>query len=279
VNGGQSSYGFQILGSIAYFSSRGPRRDGVLRPDVVAPGFGVASALSADCPHSAWAQVQDGVHSVGSGTSQANAHTTGAIALIMEELLDGGEGLPSPERIRSILRERAHHDAVTGPLYDPAYGNGKLSLISAGTTAVLDPDPADPAVPVPARFTMAPPFPNPGSGRVILEYTLNESAGAGNRTPLRGGSAEAARSASGTGRHLGTAAAATTGETTIRLAIVDIQGRLVARTERPAGTGRQRIIWDGRGRDGRPVPAGLYYARLTAGHDIAVRKLVRLDQE
>lgn len=271
VNGGQSSYGFQVLGSIAYFSSLGPRRDGALRPDVVAPGFGVASALSADSPQSAWSQVQDGVHSVGSGTSQANAHTTGAVALIMEELVAGGEGFPSPERIRAILRERAHHDGFTGAPYDPAYGNGKLSLVPKGSTSILDDDPVEPGLPVPARFALAPPFPNPGAGRVVLEYTVEEEPSAP-EPGLRGAAA---------GRHAGglRTAAAAPGETTVRLAILDIQGRMVARFERPAGTGRQRIIWDGRGRDGRPVPAGLYYARLTNGRDVAVRKLVRLVQE
>lgn len=255
LDGGQSSYGFQILGSIAYFSSLGPRRDGVPRPDVVAPGFGVASSLSADCPHSAWSQVQDGVHSVGSGTSQANAHTTGAIALILQELLAGGEGPPAPARIRSVLLERAHHDSFTGAAYDPAYGNGKLSLLPKGSTAVIDEGPADPFVPTPARFSLAPPFPNPAAGTMILEYTLSDGPGT-------------AMGASG-----GTA---TLGGTTVVLVIVDLQGRLVARFERPAEAGRQRLFWDGNGSDGRPVPAGLYYARLTAGPDTAVRKLVRL---
>ena len=64
----------------------------------------------------------------------------------------------------------------------------------------------------------------------------------------------------------------------VTLAIFDVQGRLVrmlaASATLPSGT--HRIEWDSRGQDGRPVPAGVYFARLEAGSASRVDKLVRL---
>jgi endonuclease I len=62
----------------------------------------------------------------------------------------------------------------------------------------------------------------------------------------------------------------------VTLAIHDVSGRVVralARDqERSAGT--QRLTWDGRDDAGRPLPAGLYFARLEAGRLRATHRLV-----
>lgn len=65
---------------------------------------------------------------------------------------------------------------------------------------------------------------------------------------------------------------------TVSLAIYDVRGRFVrtlVRSERLAA-GSHRTEWDGRGQDGRPVAAGVYFARLEAGDASRVDKLVRL---
>ncbi len=50
-----------------------------------------------------------------------------------------------------------------------------------------------------------------------------------------------------------------------RLAIYDAVGRhLDTVFEGPLGAGRTRAIWEGRSHGGRPAPAGVYFARLTA---------------
>lgn len=51
-----------------------------------------------------------------------------------------------------------------------------------------------------------------------------------------------------------------------RLAIYDVRGRRVRRLEdAPHFPGRFEVIWDGRDDAGRPVPAGVYVARLFLG--------------
>jgi hypothetical protein len=88
----------------------------------------------------------------------------------------------------------------------------------------------------PTRFTLAAPVrPNPTTSRTWLEYTIGPDV-------------------------------ATGGPVEVSLAIHDVQGRMV-RTLRDTrdGVGRYLIEWNGRGDDGRPVGAGVYYLRFRAG--------------
>jgi hypothetical protein len=55
--------------------------------------------------------------------------------------------------------------------------------------------------------------------------------------------------------------------------ICDVRGRRVALVGVPMGI--SRLDWDGRGKDGRPVPAGVYFARLR-GTEFPPLRLVRL---
>ena len=48
------------------------------------------------------------------------------------------------------------------------------------------------------------------------------------------------------------------------IAIHDLGGRRVFHArDADAAPGEQRLAWDGRGDDGGPVPAGLYFVRVT----------------
>jgi serine protease AprX len=77
---------------ISYFSSRGPTGDGRPKPDLVAPGEKINSA------------VPSGGYKAKDGTSQATPHVSGAAALLMAryEELRG-----QPERIKEILCDSA----------------------------------------------------------------------------------------------------------------------------------------------------------------------------
>jgi len=77
---------------VSYFSSRGPTGDGRLKPDLVAPGERITSAL----PGSALG-VRD-------GTSQATAHVSGAAALLLGRY---EEFIGKPARVKQILMTEA----------------------------------------------------------------------------------------------------------------------------------------------------------------------------
>lgn len=62
-----------------------------------------------------------------------------------------------------------------------------------------------------------------------------------------------------------------------RLVLVDVAGRrLRTLVDGPMEAGPHELSWDGRDQAGWIVPAGLYWARLEAGGEAAVRRLVRV---
>jgi outer membrane protein assembly factor BamB len=89
-------------------------------------------------------------------------------------------------------------------------------------------------------FTFYPPRPNPSSAATQFSWVM----------PARG---------------------------TVRLAIHDVGGRRVRTlVDEERDAGEDFAVWDGRDRHGRPVASGIYFARLVAGPDTVVKKLVRL---
>jgi len=105
---------FIDLGKIAFFSSRGPTRDGRLKPEVVAPGYFVLGP---------WAGTNDYI--LKAGTSMSSPVVAGLVALILEENpnLD-------VSGVRSILSSQALSDGFTGSLPNNIYGYGKAFLSS-----------------------------------------------------------------------------------------------------------------------------------------------------
>jgi hypothetical protein len=64
------------------------------------------------------------------------------------------------------------------------------------------------------------------------------------------------------------------GEATIR--VVDVNGRLIDRLVRPNGPGT--IRWDATSRDGRPLPAGVYFVEVDGGAGRTVERLTLLER-
>ena len=61
----------------------------------------------------------------------------------------------------------------------------------------------------------------------------------------------------------------------VRIAIYDVLGRRVeVLVDGPKRAGFHRLQWQGRGRDGRPVASGVYFARLVAGSTTRTERLV-----
>jgi subtilisin family serine protease len=111
-------------GELADFSSRGPRLDGVAKPDLSAPGVRVKSArrdfhdgCCCDCCCKSYIEEQ--------GTSMAAPHVTGAIALMLER-----NPALTPAQIKTILMDRARVDSFTG-VPNNEFGRGKLDVLEA----------------------------------------------------------------------------------------------------------------------------------------------------
>lgn len=68
---------------VTYFSGKGPTGDGRMKPDLVAPGEKIVSALSRVSGEGRRLKNKDISYTVMSGTSQATPHTSGAIALFL----------------------------------------------------------------------------------------------------------------------------------------------------------------------------------------------------
>jgi subtilisin family serine protease len=119
------------IGDIAPFSSVGPTRDGRLKPEIAAPGMGIASTKARSVPTGSGSEgrlrtVEDGKHLVLEGTSMASPHVAGAAAL----LLSMDPTLTAPE-IRNLLTQEAAVDLFTGGVPNDAWGFGKLDVFAA----------------------------------------------------------------------------------------------------------------------------------------------------
>lgn len=101
------------LGKIAFFSSRGPTRDGRIKPDVVAGGLFVFSASN------------DGRSYIpNAGTSMATPVVTGIVALMLED------SQKTPQQVKDALILNTVADQSTGSTPNNTYGYGKVYLAS-----------------------------------------------------------------------------------------------------------------------------------------------------
>lgn len=116
------------LNQIAGFSAHGPRRDGVLKPEISAPGFGVAtthSSFAGDLTGTGWL-VDDGVHEIQVGTSFSAPHVSGAAALYLQARPGA-----TPSEVKLALLGHARADSYTGTVPNTTWGYGKLDIYAA----------------------------------------------------------------------------------------------------------------------------------------------------
>ncbi|KAF7554172.1 hypothetical protein G7Z17_g3110 [Cylindrodendrum hubeiense] len=123
-------------GEVLVTSSRGPTVDGLIKPDVVAPGFNIFSAQSTD-PKAAWYGEQtDCPTEPGarwkplSGTSQATPLVAGCVAVLREILHTKGVENPPSVLLRCLIINGADH--LPGIPVE-AQGFGRVNLTSTAS--------------------------------------------------------------------------------------------------------------------------------------------------
>lgn len=115
-------------GTLSITSSRGPTRDGRVKPDISAPGEFVMSALSAQATNNGTLDASGTYHLL-SGTSMSTPMVTGTVALILEK-----NPTLRQEQIRLGLQATARKDAQTGTgsaVPNNNWGHGKLDIAAA----------------------------------------------------------------------------------------------------------------------------------------------------
>ncbi|UXI70257.1 S8 family serine peptidase [Tahibacter amnicola] len=120
---------------MAAFSSRGPTRDGRIKPDVVAPGTAILSARSRNAlVGSFWGASSDPDYCFMGGTSMATPLVAGSAAVVRQFLRQQNRGTPSAALLKAMLINGAtdmagqYVPSEAGVLPNNAEGFGRINL-------------------------------------------------------------------------------------------------------------------------------------------------------
>ncbi|MBE7173550.1 MAG: S8 family peptidase [Williamsia sp.] len=121
---------FQRQDSISSSSSRGPRIDGVMKPDISATGHSVVSCLSSDALSNYTPIITNaGLYQLLQGTSMAAPVVAGSIALLFQ-----ANPATSAAQAKNLLNTTATKDAMTelpGATPNATWGYGKTDVFKA----------------------------------------------------------------------------------------------------------------------------------------------------
>jgi minor extracellular serine protease Vpr len=156
----------QTLYTNATFTSRGPRVDGFIKPNVAAPGSEICAplhnrqlpgwlfdrVLCRDSIKGAW-----NYYGVLQGTSMASPHVAGIAALMLE-----ADPSLTPATLRTLLQESAKQDAFTGKVPNGIFGYGKVDALAALMAVRTLSDGNTPEHPIQWQL-----WPNPAQGGTV----------------------------------------------------------------------------------------------------------------
>jgi subtilisin family serine protease len=91
------------INHVAQFSSRGPTKDGRIKPDVMAPGTYILSARSSLAPNSSFWANHDSKYAYMGGTSMATPIVAGNVAQLREHFIKNRGITPKPSLLKAAL--------------------------------------------------------------------------------------------------------------------------------------------------------------------------------
>lgn len=135
-------------GGLVAFSSRGPTKEGRIKPDVVAPGTCILSALSraVATPPTAFGSSSDSLFFFESGTSMATPLVAGCVAVLRETLVKNGSSNPGAALLKALLINGAvelagqYSPTEAGHSPNTNSGWGRVDLTGSVIIPGADPD-------------------------------------------------------------------------------------------------------------------------------------------
>jgi subtilisin family serine protease len=131
ASGNGYNYTVGMQDGISTFSSVGPRRDNVIKPNITANGQAAVSCLSSDSGLEASSpyMVVNNLYRIEQGTSMASPVVAGCVALLLQK-----KPTATFTEIKNAITTTATKDALTGSVENSTWGSGKIDVFKAASS-------------------------------------------------------------------------------------------------------------------------------------------------